>query len=301
MSKYMIYVMTLFMLALIYRTWLQVRRNGETARVLKMMQYFTDEEKFFEVANTEIENQKSPEFKAKAMILRMFGESHYLRKEQFLNDLQALDVPSLYAKNQKVNLDLNEDSFFYLYLAIPNNLYANVETDLLPPLYEKLGEYDDVLEPLLVVQLGKAARKYYLKEGDHGAGFFNALLEGEYPGLRYSKQLIGIYKNIATALLARIALDDGNQEKFEEYLPDLRSFAQSSGLGNRWIRELSIELPDVPEDNEETEPEPEGEPETLPDDYEHVSETLPEGIEQNKEPEPETLPDGVEHHEEEKQ
>ncbi len=288
MSKYMFYVMTLFMLALIYRTWLQVRRNGESAKVLKMMQYFTDENKFFEAADAEVQNQQNPEFRTKAIILRMFGESHYLRKEQFLNDLQLLDLSTLYAQNnnKRVNMDLNEDSFFYLYLAIPNNLYANGETDLLPPLYEKLAEYDNVLDSLLVTRLGKATRKYYLKEEGLGKGFYNALLEGEYAGLQYSKQLIGIYKSIATSMLARIALDEDDQAKFEELLPELQSFAQSSGLGKRWIRELAIELPDVPEDNEEVEteePEPEAEPETLPDDFEHASETLPDEAEKTEE------------------
>ena len=247
----MYFIFVLFMIYMIFRTWLQVRRNGETNKIMRIMDHFQDEEQFFTLADEIISTNPKPEFQNKARVLRIFGDANYRRHEDFMKDLGELDIRALYVKNNQVNLEYNEDSFFYLFAAIANKLYSIGDTEMIAPLYEKLDQHTD-LDRLLISKIGHEAKKFYLKEDDYGKKFFEDMLEGEYAGYVYNKQLIGIYKSIVTSLLARMALDEGDEAKYKEYEPELQAFT-ASGLGKRWLRELNIEFPEETEETAEPE------------------------------------------------
>ncbi|MBQ6452102.1 MAG: hypothetical protein IJJ29_09300, partial [Solobacterium sp.] len=246
---YIIFV--LFMIYMIFRTWLQVRRNGETNKIMRIMDHFQDEDQFFTLADEIISTNPQPEFQNKARVLRIFGDANYRRHEDFIKDLGDLDLQALYMKKNQVNLEYNEDSFFYLFAAIANKLYSIGDTEMIAPLYEKLDQHT-ALDRLLISKIGHEAKKFYLKEDDYGKKFFEDMLEGEYAGYVYNKQLIGIYKSIVTSLLARMALDEGDEAKYKEYEPELQAFT-ASGLGKRWLRELNIEFPEETEETAEPE------------------------------------------------
>ena len=275
----MYWILIIFALVMFFRTWLQVRRNGETARIMKVMDHFQEEDKFFELADQEIASNPKPEFQNKTRVLRLFGDAAYKRHDEFMKDLQELDLKALYVQNNKVSLEYNEDSFYYLFMAVPNKLYSVGDPELIDPLYEKLDQDAEVLDKLLVSKLGHEAKKYYLKEGDLGKPFFEGMLEGDYAGYKYSPQLIGMYKDMVGVLLARMALDEGDMAKYESFVPDMKAFT-ASGLGKRWIKELGIVLPEDPkeEDEEPEEPEEINEAEeTAPENEETPAEaTVPE-------------------------
>jgi hypothetical protein len=89
--------------------------------------------------------------------------------------------------------------------------------------------------------------KYYKKEEDLGETFFRNIDAGEYPGFRYSKQLIGIYKNICDTMLCRILAD--RNEDYSEFEVYAQNFA-ATGIGERWIKALGL---DIKAPGEETE------------------------------------------------
>ena len=226
-------------------------RNKEIGQVLKMMDHLDNAEEFYRLADEEVQNARTGEYRNKALTLKLFGDAYFRRQDQFRADLEQLDPEPLYMQNGKQNIIFNEDSFFYLFLAIPNKLFHTDSTELIEPLFTKMDAYADPLDELLVSKLGHEAKKYYLHTDDLGKTFFKQFLDGEYAGYRYNTQLIGIYKNIAMAFLTRFAMDEGQEGIPEEYADEMRIFAQST-LGKRWLEELAITIPSSePEETQE--------------------------------------------------
>ena len=92
----------------------------------------------------------------------------------------------------------------------------------------------------MLYTLSKENEKFYKNEDDLGKSFYEKVLNGEYSEYKYSKQLIGLYKNIISAMLAAIYKKEDNTEKFKEILLDVREFAKTP-LGDRWIKELGLD------------------------------------------------------------
>ena len=247
----------IMLLYLIARSFFVTKHGSRLRTVLTIMDHLDDETAFYNHAEEIIQGCDTPEYMNKALVLKMFGDAYFRRGDLLQEDLEKLQVDALYNVGGKINPNEHEDSWFYLFLAIPNKLYHTGSVDLIAPLYDVLDKHAEVLDQMLVVKLGREAKKFYEGTDDLGAGFFQQLLDGDYPGYRYNKHLIGIYKSIAEAFLTRIALNEGKGIP-EENLPGLRVFQQST-LGNRWLKELGIELPAEPEESPEPEeiPEPE--------------------------------------------
>ena len=93
--------------------------------------------------------------------------------------------------------------------------------------YAEISKYDEIFEPYLFHELGKALKKYYYKQEDLGRSMYEKMDSGDYGEFRYSKQLIGIYKNISSTMMAGIALQQNDEELFEEQIPWLKSFSSS--------------------------------------------------------------------------
>jgi hypothetical protein len=63
--------------------------------------------------------------------------------------------------------------------------------------------------------------------------------------------MIGLYKSIVNANAARIYLDRGDTEKYQNTVEMLRDFDQS-GVGHRWLASLDLKVEEEqPEDEEE--------------------------------------------------
>ena len=157
--------------------------------------------------------------------------------------MNSIDVDRMmtHEKDGSVKITENEDAFFYLYLGIPNILEKDGKPDYRRKLNEKMDQYKDILKNQLVRVEAEAINQFYEKEGDQGLAFYESLLAGDYSQYQYSKSLIGLYKSIANATAAVIYKENDQTEKYEECKPMLENFAKS-GIGERWMKQLGLEV-----------------------------------------------------------
>lgn len=240
---------------MIYRIIKLSGRGKLNQKMLGILDKINDPDVFFQEADAFIANEKNAEFVQKVSVLRLWGDTFYERDEEFRTHLEEINIDTLLNPNGRGNgFAGNEDSFFYLYLAIPNRLNYRKEEGMRKLLDEKLAAYAEVNEGVLLKRLYDENKKYYDHVDDRGLPFMKSFLEGEYGGYKYSKQLIGLYKNCEEALLAKAYEEEGNTEAYEECLKDLQLFARNMRLGQRWVTECGIELPEE-ESEEEAETE----------------------------------------------
>jgi hypothetical protein len=240
-----------------YRVFQLSGRGRLNKEMLKILDKMDDRDAFFANADEFINVSKDPEYGQKVRVLRLWGDVFYERDEEFKEHLEDLNIDILLQPTKKnQGFANNEDSFFYLYMAIPNRLNWRRRNDLRRLHEEKIAAYAEVNGDTLLKAIHDENRKFYDRTDDRGQAFIKQLLAGEYAGYRYSKQLIGLYKNCEEAILAAQYRDEGNTEGYEECLKDIHNFATNTRLGMRWLKELHIELPkEEEEEPEETETE----------------------------------------------
>ena len=225
-----------------------IKLGKKNKAIVEAIQRVDDEADFNEYINT-IRETASDEIKIKLDIVSIWGRAIHKHTEDFEEKVNSLDLKSIIKETKNgLSIEGNEDSFFYLALAIPNILYGNECTEERKIIENKLLEVDEDIKDQLIIEIGKNCQKYYNKEGDKGQRFFERILEGDYAEYIYSKQLIGLYKEICNAMLYKI-YDENNDSRKEELLDNLKLFA-SRGVGTRWLKALGLE---VPKDKEEKE------------------------------------------------
>ena len=230
------------------------KRNKKNKKLIKVVDQMHDEDTFFRSCSEMIETIKDKEFEAKGRDLQLWGSVLYNKEELFHSTLEQLNLDDLILrdeKNPKKNgIDFNEDSFFYLYLACPNRLFYMNRMDLMDELWEKLDTADDDLKNYLVCEIGKQDRLFYKGDRTGCTEFYKKVLDGNYSEFKYSKQLIGLYKDVITCMLARVYQEQNDTAEYEELIPDLKEFNKSR-LGDRYIQELNLSIPeDKKEDSE---------------------------------------------------
>ncbi len=225
------------------------KKTKKSRELSSSLANFYDKEKLFPDLEERIANEPDPLYVTKYRVIEAWAAAYYDEEEIYRNALEQVDIPCLMTNGRKSTVNANEDSFFYLYLAIPNRLYYTGRKDLMAVLDEKLAEYDEELDMYMFYVLGKEVRKFYNEEGDLGRRQFEKINEGDYEGVSYTKQLIGVYKNVCSAMLAAIAKKTGDEKLYSDQIPYLEAF-NATNLGNRWLEELNIIL----EKKEEEEP-----------------------------------------------
>lgn len=220
----------------------QIKRNNNNKKLVECVQAFDEEEKFFNKVNQYITHEKNEEFKTKGEVLKLWGLVTYDRKDEIIPLLDSIDFKPLYVRNGKFNKtksNLNEDSFYYLCLACCNTLYGRNDTELLLKFKEKMQELEVELPNLLVLKLSLNAFKLYLSEDDLGEQLFSQTIQGETSGYHYARQLVGIYKDISAAYLAKIYLDQNRLEEYEIIKDNMQHFYKTK-LGGRYLSELKV-------------------------------------------------------------
>lgn len=211
-------------------------QSKRSSHLTNLMNSFDQEDTFFELAEKAETEEKDKEYLQKCRVIHLWGAAYYNKNEDFKNTLDKLDLNILTSKDGKIAI--NEDAFFYLYLIIPHFLYTQNHLEQVQLLNEKLSSVQ--ASDTLLYTLSKENEKFYKNEDDLGKSFYEKVLNGEYSEYKYSKQLIGLYKNIISAMLAAIYKKEDNTEKFKEILLDVREFAKTP-LGDRWIKELGLD------------------------------------------------------------
>ena len=238
---------------LVIKMFISSKRNGKNKMIIDAVRLINEKEMFFNRVDQLISTVNDPEFANKGRVLKLWGCAYHQDFSEFDSTLQELDIDSLIEDKKGVkSIDTNEDSFFYLYLAIPNVLHHVGRDDLRTTMHAKLQPYEEILGNQLSKALSDQFDKYYDSKEDRGQAFFEKLLEGDYEGYIYSRTMIGIYKNLANATLYKIYQDQAKFDQLEEMKPMLEQFAQT-GVGKRWIQSLDITLDSTAEEPVEAE------------------------------------------------
>ena len=257
MSLILNLILVAFSVYMFYRVFQLSGRGRLNKEMLKILDKIDERDEFFAKADEFITVSKDPEYVQKVSVLRLWGDVFYERDEEYKQHLAELDIDTLLAPLQKNRgFANNEDSFFYLYLAIPNRLNFRGRNDLRALHDEKLAAYAEINGDTLLKKMYDENKKFYEHTDDRGKDFITSLLAGEYAGFRYSKQLIGLYKHCEEAILAVLYREEGNTEGYEECLENVKNFGTNTRLGMRWLKELGIELPKEEEAEEAEAAEP---------------------------------------------
>ena len=213
-ARFVTIAMYIAMAYLVVKMFLSSKRNGKNKMIIDAVRLINEKEMFFNRVDQLISTVNDPEFANKGRVLKLWGCAYHQDFNEFDTTLQELDIDSLIEDKKGVkSIDTNEDSFFYLYLAIPNVLHHVGRDDLRANMHAKLQPYEELLGNQLSKALSDQFDKYYDFKDDRGQTFFEKLLEGDYEGYIYSRTMIGIYKNLANATLYKIYQD---QAKFDQ-------------------------------------------------------------------------------------
>ncbi len=252
-ARFVTIAMYIAMAYLVIKMFISSKRNGKNKMIIDAVRLINEKEVFFNRVDQLISTVNDPEFANKGRVLKLWGCAYHQDFSEFDSTLQDLDIDSLIEDKKGVkSIDTNEDSFFYLYLAIPNVLHHVGRDDLCTTMHAKLQPYEELLGNQLTKALSDQFDKYYDSVDDRGQTFFEKLLEGDYEGYIYSRTMIGIYKNLANATLYKIYQDQAKFDQLEDMKPMLEKFAET-GVGKRWIQSLDITLDSTTEEPVKTE------------------------------------------------
>lgn len=179
-----------------------------------------------------METEKNPCFVEKARIIRLYHELN--NKYDYSESIEKLDIKKIFTRKGVVNneeISINSDSFIFIILDMAK-AYKTGEYKVIDELLNKFDakDYDYRLE----YQELKALDDALNKRGDKGNTFFKSLLNGEYTNYVYDKNMIGLFKRIAAALL------DYNVEEFDEFFKqDLSKFAETL-IGKSIMSDIGI-------------------------------------------------------------
>ena len=260
-------ILYILMFYSIYRLFTASRRNSKGKELISIVSNVNHKEEFMEQIDELISTCGDPVYENKARVIKLWGQAYHKDYADFASTAESLMVNELIQVNKKGEKTIteNEDSFFYLCLGIPNLLYANDAMDCVKILQEKIKPYEDILASQLVAALGNANRDFCEKQNDQGVGFFQKLLEGDYAEYKYSKGLIGLYKMIANAMLAKYYENEGTLAEHPETKELLDQFAKT-GLGERWMKAIDLKVAAETEEGESSDTDEPEEPaeETAP-------------------------------------
>lgn len=244
-------ILYILMFYSIYRLFTASRRNSKGKELISIVSNVNHKEEFMEQIDELISTCGDPVYENKARVIKLWGQAYHKDYADFASTAESLNVNELIQVNKKGEKTIteNEDSFFYLCLGIPNLLYANDAMDCVKILQDKIKPFEEELSDQLVAALGEANRDFCEKRNDQGVSFFQKLLEGDYAGYKYSKGLIGLYKMIANAMLAKYYENEGTLAEHPETKDLLDQFAKT-GLGERWMKAIDLKVAAETEEGE---------------------------------------------------
>lgn len=228
------------MIYMIFRMFSMNKGVNRRRKIISVVNQIPDEQAFYEAADQLLREEEDPVIQAKTRVIRLWGMIYHDNTDHFEDELNEIDLEPLFTeKKGRITIEADEDSFFYLLLSTPNMLYGLGRNDLIGKIFDKVSAYDDRLNNQLIKAIADHCRLFYEGKEDLGEAFFRKIDEGDYPGYIYSKQLIGVYKNICDTMLCKILADRG--EDYSDFEIYAESFAKM-GIGKRWISVLGLEL-----------------------------------------------------------
>lgn len=217
-----------------------VIRNSKNNKVVGLMNLVKDKDSIFDACDAYFNEMSDPEFVARGHVIKLWALAYHDMFDAIKEELDNLNLYDLIQNQGRRNhIELNEDSFFFMYIVIPNRLAAMGRLDLCEEVYNKMDTVAEIMDSYLVYAIGEANRQCYRKSADRGKEFYDKVMEGDYAEYSYTKQLIGTYKSVVQAMRAKLFADAGEMDKLEEIKEDLKYFDQMS-LGHRYLEELDL-------------------------------------------------------------
>lgn len=242
-TRLFMYIVLGAILTITYNTIRGGIRISKNRKIIACMDKLDDETVFFNEIDDYIEKERSEEFKMKARILKMYGCIKNNRLDeagQCLNDLDFMPLIYRDKFQMKIGIGDNEDSFFYYCFLSCIHLYRLGQIEMISLLKSILDDYKVHLQYHLFYEMFDASVDCYKQQWDHGKEVFENVYLGKFKRKRYSKQMRSLYIDLAECFLAKIAIDEGRMDDFnEKYKDNLVKFYQSS-MGEMILNDLQI-------------------------------------------------------------
>ena len=210
------------------------KRNKLNRKYIEVIRLLDDEEAFFNIIDTVIEETTDIEFNNKTKIVKLFALTYHNRYQGVKALIEDINLePLLYTNNNmdRQKMVYNEDSFYYLLIAIILKACSDKQQECIELMNNLIENNKAELEQLLVYDIYQEILNFY--NNKDGAGeYLKKLQAGEYGGL-YSKQVIGINKMTGDLLLVAFTKDEEAIENSKNY--------QNTIMKTRIARWLQIE------------------------------------------------------------
>lgn len=237
MERIVYFLVFSFISFMIYNILNVHKRISKNKKLIKMVSYFEDYDSFNKEYNDFIYKIKDDEFEAKAKAVKLW---HIIYNDEFDKVVEHAKTINFKALTLKKNsIELNEDSLYYYLLASVNRLYSKGRLDLIRELEHIINIKEDISNTL-IYKIYLESLKLYFNEDDKGEKFFKEVLDGNYANYKYSKILIGLYKNIITVLLAKIYIDREDINSFNLIKDDFIEYSKTV-IGGRYSKELKLD------------------------------------------------------------
>ena len=220
------------------------KRAKKMNKLIQCVDQIRNEETFFPMIEEYISTIADPEFVNKGRILKVWGLikfSHdYSEIEEAVNAVELKELIIDPRNSKKNKIGLNEDSFYYLCFACSFKAYSYHDEKLLQLLNAKTEEKSDYFQDQLFYYLYKATWDWYHDQNDRGEKVFMEVIQGPVEKMRCSRQMLNIYRNIASAFLAGIAQKTGNSELREKVGTSVANWSATE-MGRNILNDLGIE------------------------------------------------------------
>lgn len=226
-----LYIVTIFFLFNVFFAYKRVKQNK---KLLQILDQLMNESTFYQQAQQYIETVKNKEYREKMKTFLLWADTYYQHDDLFLQHLQTLEPQYLLSSKRF----LNEDAFFYLYIAIPNRLYRNHKQTLIDQLNQTLQFLTPSIENRLFYCIHNDNLAFY--QNQFHIQNYQSILDGDYGQFVYEKQLIAMYKNICATMLYRIYQIEKNQPEMQKLEDMVQSFMHTK-LGERFCDEIGLE------------------------------------------------------------
>lgn len=233
MNSFLLLIMTVIIITMLISNFRKIKNVRKDARYVDAyMRVLRDEEDAHENLNNYISEEVNPELINKSLIVKVYTDM--LDQQNVLETVERINFGEVFeadGNNASSKVTRNSDSFVWLILDLAMAKELGNE-GLMDVLYEKVSSYrlDNQVEYLVF----KAAYEIFKNKEDKDTSFLKRLLQGDYVGYAYDKQLVGFFKKYAATLLVYANEDiDENDEAM------LKDFALTQ-VGNRLMRHLNL-------------------------------------------------------------
>ena len=211
-----------------------IKRYKQNKAYISCYQGILNEENdCYDNINKYIESEKSLDFSNKAKIIKLYYElAHDISYEGTIESINFENIFYTKGKADNHKINLNSDAFVFIFLVIAK-AFEKKEKDATEKVITKLKELSD-LENRLEYQETVAFVNAVNSKDDNGLKILHSLLEGTYTEYIYEKNLIGLYKRFASAILTF------KSEEIDEYfMNDLYVFSGNK-IGECFLKSLGL-------------------------------------------------------------